>query len=121
MKIVDKYGLAKCPYGTPFYILDNPEHNEYTIDSGLQILTSKTFYSAYNEPMFNGVCPLEPDFGGFTGQTFTEEEVKEKRVEFYEEDDDSNNYDDCCKFLVFDKKDFKRLLNLLNGYYKQMT
>lgn len=119
MRIVDKYGLAECPYGTPFYRLDRPSANRYVVDSGLQILVSNTFYLDSGEPLFNGVCPLEPDFGGFSGQAFIEEDIKGKRVKFYEEDDDSNNYDDYRKFLVFDKQDFKQLLNTLKKYYKQ--
>ena len=64
MKVVNKYELAKCPYGTPFYHLDCCDNdNEYfQITEGLKILTSDTSYTySDDKPFFNGVCPLEPD------------------------------------------------------------
>ena len=134
MKIVDKYGLALCSYGTPFYRLRDCKAykridgkdipiipKEYDIDSGLQILTSFTFRGMWdNKPMFNGVCPVEPDEWTVEGEGFTEENIKDKKLEFYETDEDSNDYDDDDRFLVLNKKEFKELLNLLTHYYNRM-
>ena len=138
MKIVDKYELARCPYGTPFYVLKDIQAREltddgkwqklspiqYEIDSGLQILTSKTLYTRYGEPMFNGVCPLQPDSLFLEAEGygyFTENNIGTTRFELYETDDDSNNYDDEDRFLVLDKKEFKVLLEELTEYYNKLV
>ena len=51
MKIVDKYELAKCSYGTPFYHLDccGNDNEYFQITEGLKILTSNTHYTLYDD------------------------------------------------------------------------
>ena len=138
MKIVDKYELAKCSYGTPFYLLKDIEARkltdegewqtifpiQYEINSGLQILTSRTFYTSNGEPMFNGVCPVQPDnlFLEAEGYgDFTEDNVTKIKFELFEIDDDSNNYDDEDRFLVLNKNEFKLLLDQLTEYYNKLV
>lgn len=125
MKVVDKYELAKCPYGTPFYHLDCcDDDNEYfQITEGLKILTSHTSYTYTDDkPFFNGVCPLEPDiYDNYTcSSLFTKRLAEYVKFELFETDDDSNNYDDEDRFLVLDKKEFKTLLDELQNYYNVM-
>lgn len=126
MRLVDKYELAKCPYGTPFYYLSlcaDGFFKYYQIESGLQILTSNTLYShTGNKPMFNGVCSLQPDIYDEINccGVFTEDMVEKASFELYEDDDDSNNYDDEDRFLVLDKSEFKILLDELQNYYNQI-
>lgn len=125
MKVVDKYELAKCPYGTPFYHLDccGTNNDYFQITEGLEILTSNTLYShTGNKPMFNGVCPLQPDIYDENNccGVFTEDMVEKASFELYEDDDDSNNYDDEDRFLVLDKSEFKSLLDELQNYYNMM-
>ena len=120
MKIVDKYGLAKCSYGTPFYNLYECSNGYFQVREGLKILTSHTSYTyTDNKSFFNGVCPLEPDiydeenYGGI----FTKEMAEKAKFELYEDDDDSNNYDDEDRFLILSKEEFKIILDELQNYY----
>ena len=124
MKIVDKYGLAKCSYGTPFYNLDECGNGYFQVREGLKILTSNTLYtSTGNKPFFNGVCPLEPDIYEEENccGIFTEDMVEKAKFELYETDDDSNNYDNEDRFLILDKKEFKIILDELQCYYDMMV
>ena len=125
MKIVDKYGLAKCSYGTPFYHLDICGANDeyFQITEGIKILTSNTHYILNNgEAYFNGVCPLEPDlYDSYNcSGVFTKDMVEKTKFELFETDDDSNNYDDEDRFLILDKNEFKIILDELQGYYDMM-
>ena len=124
MKIVDKYDLAKCSYGTPFYNLDECGNGYFQVREGLKILTSNTLYShTGNKPMFNGVCPLEPDIYDEENccGLFTKEMAENVKFELFETDDDSNNYDDEDRFLILDKKEFKIILDELQNYYDMMV
>ena len=125
MRLVDKYELAKCSYGTPFYNLDccGNDNEYFQITEGLKILTSNNLYShTGNKPMFNGVCPLKPDIYDESNccGIFTEDIVEKASFQLYEDDDDSNNYDYEDRFLVLDKKEFKILLDELQNYYNIM-
>ena len=124
MKIVDKYDLAKCSYGTPFYNLDECGNGYFQVREGLKILTSNALYShTGNKPMFNGVCPLEPDIYDEENccGLFTKEMAENVKFELFETDDDSNNYDDEDRFLILDKKEFKIILDELQSYYDMMV
>ena len=138
MKIVDKYELARCPYGTPFYNLQdshalkvdkNGNWNtvtpiEYYIEGGLKILTSNTFYSDYdNSPMFVGACNITPDFSDYLGCSFliNEDNIKNIKFSLFEFDDCSADYNDDDRFLVLDKNEFKLLLDELTEYYNKLV
>ena len=125
MKIVDKYELAKCSYGTPFYKLSRVSSKEFEIDGGVQILTSNTFYSHFdNKPMFNGICELIPDlYDEKTGyfEFLTEDRVKTMRFELFEIDDSSADYFDEDRFLILSKNEFKILLDELTEYYNKLV
>ena len=71
MKVVDKYELAKEPWGTPFYCLtkDGIINN---CGGTLFILESNTFYRhTDNNPMFNGVYVELDVFMGDVMRRFT--------------------------------------------------
>ena len=118
MKIVDKYGLAKCSYGTPFYHLDICGANDeyFQITEGVKILTSNTHCILNNgEAYFNGVCPLEPDLSDSynCSGVFTKEIVEKAKFELYEDDDDSNNYDDDGRLKIMYNE---KLLTILKNF-----
>ena len=122
MRLVDKYELAKCSYGTPFYELNHCGDGYFELKDGLNILTSTTFYDLERKPLFNGVCPLLPDIYDEDDlcSIFTKELADSTKFELYEVDTDSNDFSDTDRFIVLDKKEFKILLDELQNYYNMM-
>lgn len=125
MKIIDKYELAKCSYGTPFYHLDccDSKGEYFQINEGIQILTSNiSLITSNGEVYFNGVCPLQPDlYDNYNcSGVFTEDLVQKSEFELFETDDDSNSYDDEDRFLILNKSEFKVILDELQNYYNMM-
>lgn len=126
MKIVDKYELAECPAGTPFFVLNNQYYKngeDYYIDGGsiaepMRIKIGDTFYSLDDKPMFNGVAYLEINNYDKDGcdQDFTKDTLP-KKVELFAVDEDSNDFDDNNRFLVLDSKEFRDVLDDLEEYY----
>ena len=122
MRLVDKYELARCPYGTPFYELNQCGDSYFELKDGLNILTSTTLYNFERKPFFNGVCPLLPDIYDEENlcSVFTKELVYNTKFELYEIDTDSNDFSDTDMFVVLDKSEFKILLDKLQNYYNMM-
>ena len=117
MRIVDKYGLAKEPFGTVFY-----EIVGQVVKSGPKILFSHTFYTDDGVPMFNGVQYLEPNAFDATDKDIvvgTEIGINEIGNDYDKDDlwfcvdDDSNCYDDGDMFLVLEKEEAISLLGLM--------
>lgn len=117
MRIVDKYGLAKYPFGTVFYEVVNQ-----AVKSGPKILVSHTFYLDDGTPMFNGVQYLEPNAFDATDKDIvvgTEIGINEIGNDYDKDDlwfcvdDDSNCYDDRDMFLVLEKEEAISLLGLM--------
>ena len=124
-EIVDKYELAKCSYGTPFYHLDICDNKSeyFQITEGLKILTSNNSLVFENGRLyFNGVCPLEPDlYDSYNcSGIFTKDIIEKAKFELFETDDDSNNHDDEDRFLILNKSEFKVILDELQNYYDMM-
>lgn len=129
MKIVDKYGLAECEPGTPFFVLNNRYWKSGkecfseggTIDDAMRIKISDCFYSLDGKPMFNGVARLEIDNYDSEGQAqdFTDDTFPEK-IELVTVDEDSNDYDDNNRFLILSASEFRDILDELEVYYLQL-
>ena len=118
MKVVDKYTLAKCSNGTPFYRLDKWGN----INSGLRILDGSQWLSIYDgKPMFNGVTHIKPDFdlGNGCVESFDENNVPDK-LELFNVDDDSNDYNDADRFLVLNKDELKVIIDYLQECYDSL-
>lgn len=120
MRIVDKYGLAKEPYGTIFYCLDKYGH----LGSELKVLISRTFYSSDNKPMFNGVLYLAPDIIDDSGNSSCDDLTVGRTIPFdslLSIDEDSNDYDDCDRFLVLEKEEALDMLDCITAKVKFST
>lgn len=105
MKVMNKYELAKQPYGTVFYNVDKYGN----IEGGFRILASDLFFTLEGEPMFNGVLDLEPDLDidiqlqhGYEGEL----------SDLFYWDDSSADYDDDDMFLVLTKEEALGIINL---------
>ena len=122
MKIVNKYELAKQPYGTPFYYLEAVDDAEqlFQIKDGLQILTSNSkLFFIDGTQYFNGVCPLLPDYcEDGLGGLFPIDKISHIKFELYEDDTDNNCFDDCDKFLILSKEEFRIFIDTLENFYK---
>ena len=119
MKVVDKYELAKEPWGTPFYCLTKDGFINKR-EGTLLILDSHTFYRCIdNKPMFNGVCYLTPDFEE-NNDVFSEDLLPDK-FELFSVDTDSNDFDDDDKFLVLNKEELKYIIDYLTFCYDSIT
>ena len=105
MKVVDKYGLAKQPYGTMFYNLDKYGN----IEGGLRILASNTYYYDDDKPEFLGVVDIEPDTVDVQFYMGYEDNLGDL---FYW-DDSSTDYDDTDMFLVLTKDEALQIINLV--------
>ena len=129
MKIVDKYELAECPAGTPFFILNNKywktgsNETRYseggTIDGSMMIKIGNTFYSSIDsKPMFNGVAYIEPENYNCEGdyQEFTND-ILPRKIELVMVDIDSNDFDDHDRFLIFNSTEFRYVIDELEEYY----
>lgn len=130
MKIVNKYKLAECPAGTPFFVLNNKYwksggsktyYSEGGIIDGssMMIKTGGAFYSGIdNKPMFKGVTYIEPENYSRKGdyQEFAADTLP-KKIELVTADVDSSDFDDNNRFLVLDSKDFRGVLDELEAYY----
>ncbi len=95
----------RMPAGTIF-----APYTPCTLEDSLSIKTSKGWeinYPQYGNWMFNGVMPLEPTN---LDSIFDEKSVK---ASFKTYDGDSNDYCDCDKFLIFEKCDIDRLIQVL--------
>ena len=117
MKIVDKYELAKMPFGTPFYVLDEWGNIGKGCEQGLLIQLGNNFVDYDGKPMFNGVCYLEPDtdnYGHFT------EETLPNTFNLFSVDTDSNDFNDKDKFLVLNAKELKIIIDYLQKCYENI-
>lgn len=124
MRIVDKYELAKCPNGTPFYklnIIKNEEENFE--DSGfceetLMILDGLRWTDDDGKEMFNGVTYLQTDNKNdneWCGSYFKSDNLP-KEISLVNIDTDSNDYNDEDRFLVLSSKEFSEIIKTLSNY-----
>lgn len=119
MKIVDKYGLAKEPNGTAFYVLDEYGNIGNRSEQGLLILESESFFNltGSGKPFFNGVAYLMPDVDhskdGLDMYEFSDGEP-------FCVDTDSSDFDDDDRFLVLDKSELGLIIKYLQGCYGRL-
>ena len=124
MRIVDKYELAECGPGTPFFWLSNYRKDTYYMDYPMQMLTSSAFTDSEGNTMFNGVTYLtldndnwQEDLGGIIG--FSADCLPSK-IKFVVTDDDSNVFTDDDRFLVLNAKEFRDILDKLEECYLEL-
>ena len=129
MRIVDKYGLAKCPNGTPFYLLSDAKASHYrdgkreycipkiyNIEEGLRIFDGN--FGISNG--FNGVLRVMPDVYTEDGDNLTEDNVSSIPLEFSIDDDSDGDYNDEDRFLILSSEEFKVIIDLLTNYYNKL-
>ena len=104
MKIVDKYELAKCPYGTIFY-----EYEPCYIKRGPLILASDIFVEYDEKPFFNGVFECKPDLECI----IETDNFIQSKAKWYSVDTDSNDYSDDDKFIILDKEEALELIEIM--------
>lgn len=136
MRIVDKYELAKLPNGTFFYNLRVSKYNnddieeddtQYDVfDECLHILDGSRVDFIYKDKLFfNGVTDVKPDLDnedcsncGFIIEQDLEW-LNKRDFDLFNIDTDSNDYNDEDKFLVLERKDVKKLLEILQSYFNE--
>lgn len=119
MKVVNKYELAKCPYGTMFY-----EFEPCRIKRGPFILTSHSFEDFKDTPMFNGMFTLEPNLE-ITFNFVASEQDTELGAPYWETTDiDSVDYSSDDQFLVLEKDEaldlVSTMLAMIAGKHRDM-
>lgn len=125
MKIVDKYGLAECNPGTPFFVLNSKylkNGKEYYtnggyLDSPMRVKIGDTFYAQDGTSMFNGVLEIEIENDEY--KEFTEDTLP-KKIELVTNDTDSNDFTDNDRFLILNSKEFRDVLDELEKCYLQL-
>lgn len=125
MRIVDKYELAKCPNGTPFYKLNIIKNEEENFEDGgfceqaLMILDGFRWINDDDgKEMFNGVTYLEINNKNdecFGGSYFKSDNLP-KEISLVNIDTDSNDYNDEDRFLVLSSKEFSEIIKTLSNY-----
>lgn len=124
MRIVDKYELAKCPNGTPFYKLNIIKNEEEDFENGgfceeaLMILDGFRYMNDDGKEMFNGVTYLQTDNKNDNewGGSYFKSDNLPKEIALVNIDTDSNDYNDEDRFLVLSSKEFSEIIKTLSNY-----
>lgn len=118
MTVANKDKLALAPKGTPFIELSyNGTYWYMDSDARIQFKIDDHSYFKDGRPYFNGVTYFQPaGDNDCEYRTLTDGDTVKYQY-LFSVDTDSNDYSDYDRFLLFDRVEFRELLNELEECY----